>query len=144
MGQEPPSVVDLMYSQITVTKAFYPRIHFGYGGSTVRRHRKTGLTEQQKDDILHYDNLTEGAREDLKYNVRAVIDKELEDLEWLFSEVPEAFRRMRYRNFEFPIDAVVPGKRAILVDKVSSWMKVLENIRAMVMTWEFRLYKGQG
>lgn len=107
----------------------------------MKRGRRTGLTDEQKDQILHYDQLSEMDRKYLAYNVRTVIEKEIEDLDWLFTEMPEAFKRMRYRKFEFPIDAVIPKKKVVLEERLDSWITTLENIRTMVQTFEFRLFK---
>lgn len=105
------------------------------------RARKIGLTEEQKDKVLHYDRLSPEERKVVAYGVREVLEKELDDIEWLMGQAPEAFKRQRYKEYQFPIEVVMPKKANLTIGRLDGWIKVLEEIKVLVQTFEFRTYR---
>jgi len=109
--------------------------HNAGGGDTIR-HRKIGLTEALKEKVLHIDRLPPDVRKNVTYDVRTIIEKELEDLEWFFTEAPESFRRMRDRQIYYPFEAVMPAdpkKARRTVEKLEEWERSLRFIKDAVL-----------
>ena len=105
------------------------------------RARQIGLTEGLKDKILHIDRLSPDVRKNVAYDVRMIIEKELEDLEWFFTEAPRGFRRLRDRQLYYPFEAVMPsdpkkqtstGARRT-IEKLEEWEKALGWIKEAVL-----------
>lgn len=108
------------------------------------RARQIGLTEDLKRKVLHIDRMTPEIRKNVTYDVRTIIEKELEDLEWFFTEAPDAFRRMRDREYLRPLEAVMPQdpKRSReTVKKLELWIKDLERIRNAVEAMGLRFLR---
>ena len=99
------------------------------------RHRQIGLTEALKDKVLHIDRLPPDVRKNVAYDVRIIVEKELEDLEWFFSKAPDAFRRMRDREYQAPFEAVMPSdpkRTRDTVKRLEGWIQSLEIVKDAV------------
>ena len=99
------------------------------------RSRQIGLTEDLKKKVLHIDRLSPSVRKNVAYDVRMIIEKELEDLEWFYTKAPDAFRRMRDREFLHPFEAVMPAdpkRTRDTVRRLEGWIRSLEVVKDAV------------
>ena len=114
------------------------------GGRDMPRTRQIGLTEDLKRKVLHIDRLTPEVRKNVTYDVRMIIEKEFEDLEWFFKEAPDAFRRSRDRTFLRPLEAVMPQDpkriRAI-IRKLEDWEKAVRQVKEAVSMMGLRFLR---
>lgn len=98
------------------------------------RARKIGITEGQRAALLHVEDLDETARARLAYDLREILGKELEDLEFLFSEA--AFKGLRYRQYFFPLEAILPQdprRTALALEQLRRWRSSIELIEKAIV-----------
>lgn len=101
-------------------------------GRDMPRNRNIGLTDRQKDKILHIDRLPPDVRKNLAYDVRIILEKELEDLEFLFSEAPDSFNRCRDHEYRHPFEAIMPSdpkRTRATIKKLEGWISSIEKVR---------------
>lgn len=109
------------------------------------RSRQIGLTEDLKSKVLHLDRLTPEVRKNVTYDVRRIIEKELEDIEWLFSESPEAFKRLRDHRYYSPLEAVLPSdpKKALLtLEYIRILREALDRVESAVLAMGLRYMRS--
>ena len=112
------------------------------GGDLIPRARQIGLTEDQKARILRSDRLPEKTRRDLRYDVRMILEKEHEDLEFLFSSGTSLIRRDR--SYFYVLEAALPQdpKRVYLtLEKIREYRKILEDLELTIQTFGLALMR---
>lgn len=108
------------------------------------RARQIGLTEGLKDKVMHIDRLPPEIRKNVVYDVRMIIEKELEDLEWFYTEGAESFRRSRDHEYKASFEAVMPSDPKRIRDtitKLEGWISAVERVRDAVAMMGLRFLK---
>lgn len=100
------------------------------------RPRKIDLTDHLKEQLLHFDRLTPDTRKRVAYEARVVHDRAWETLEWIYTKMPENFKRMRDRQVYHPIEVLVPRdpkKVKEVLDTLREWRETIEWIEKAVL-----------
>lgn len=98
-------------------------------------HKVYRLTEDLKDRLLHFDRLSPERRKYTAYDARQIYEALLEDLDWLITFMPEAFKRTRDRKAYYPLELIIPAdpKRALeTIRRLEEWQATLEMIKQHV------------
>ena len=104
--------------------------------NTRGRPRKIDLTDHLKDQILHFDRLSPGTRKRVAYEGRILHDRSWEVLEWIYTKMPESFKRMRDRKVYYPLEVLVPRdpkKVKEVLDQLREWRETIEWIEKAVL-----------
>lgn len=100
------------------------------------RPRKIDLTDHLKEQLLHYDRLPPETRKKVAYEARVVHDRAWETLEWIYTKMPENFKRMRDRQVYYPIEVLVPRdpkRTREVLDQLREWRETIEWIESAVL-----------
>ena len=100
------------------------------------RTRQIGITEKQSEDLLTIDRMHREDQRRLAYDLREIVDKAFEDLDFIFSEA--SFRLERDRQRYYPLEAIMPGDRKRLsatVAKLQEWKSNIEIVEQALLKW---------
>ncbi len=94
-----------------------------------------------KSKILHFDRLPKGLREDLAYDVRQIILKELDDWHWIITNSTSEFRGYGDDNFHYPLEPILPRNPRDIKNTMAfldEMTELIELIRKAVDDWGVR------
>ena len=103
------------------------------------RSRQIGITDELKDKIYRFERLDPNIKKNVMYDVRSILDKELEDIEWLLTACPTSFMRSHDRNFNYPLDAILPTSiiaRVQAMERIRGWIDTLKLILDSYDMWD--------
>lgn len=114
-----------------------------FGRDNMVRGRQIGITEEQRKDYERWripggkNYLTDSKRKNLKYNIKAIIEQEIEDLTWFFEvsgglrnspiEITLPKRRSRFSSFTGDLAATLG-----MISLIEEWQASLESLKEAI------------
>ena len=102
------------------------------------RSRQIGITDELKSKIYRWERLPSNIKKNVMYDVRKILDKELEDIEWLLTTCPDDFLSSHDRDFVYPIEAILPSSavgKVRAIRRIEGWIETLEQIILSYKLW---------
>jgi hypothetical protein len=82
--------------------------------------------------------LTPEIKKNVMYDVRKILDKELEDIEWLLTTCPDNFLSSHDRHFDYPIEAILPSSavgKVVAIRRIEGWIHTMKMIIESYRMW---------